>query len=315
MSIFFSFSPFIIDGKNVGAIFFTGRYKIDSSKVSFLIKEIVSFIFPKKIKTTLNINPIFKNPNNPPSNLFITPKEAKLAILVNTFPKRAMATIISTKVIAKAANDTYSVFQVTYSLKKFELRCEKWIAPYTPPTNAAREATSTNKPFIKPLTNPKSKKEAIIISKIFIKLIFSNLHIFFHNFKLSIVSLQDVKIESMQKINTLKEKWDVLVAKLTHQFADGDKLSMDGIIYLIGVQELGQSHREYKKEEKLNLMHIAICKLLEPYGYYEFDYFDTDHWPHYKTLTALPNLKPGEQTVLMKEAIVNYFDEIDYFKN
>ena len=54
----------------------------------------------------------------------------------------------------------------------------------------------------------------------------------------------------MSKIITLKEKWDLLVNKLTNQFADGDELNMDGIIYLIGVQELGKSHKEYKKDDK-----------------------------------------------------------------
>lgn len=119
----------------------------------------------------------------------------------------------------------------------------------------------------------------------------------------------------MTKENTLKEKWSLLVSKLSEDFADGDELNVDGIIYLIGVQELGQGHRAFKKDEKMNLMHIAICKLLEPYGYYEFDYFDEDGWPHYKILTDLPNLKPGEQTVLMKEAIVAYFENIAYFKS
>lgn len=118
----------------------------------------------------------------------------------------------------------------------------------------------------------------------------------------------------MTKVENLKEKWDFLVNSLTNQFSDGDTLNIDSIIYLIGVQELGQGQRKFKKDEKVNLMHIAICKLLEPYGYYEFDYFDEDGWPHYKTLTELPNLKPGEQTVLMKEAIVNYFEAIDFFK-
>ena len=117
----------------------------------------------------------------------------------------------------------------------------------------------------------------------------------------------------MEKDTTLKEKWDFLVSELTNQFSDGDTLNIDGIIYLIGVQELGQGKRRFKKDEKVNLMHIAICKLLEPYGYYEFDYFDDDGWPHYKTLTELPTLKPGEQTVLMKEAIVSYFDNSGYF--
>jgi len=118
----------------------------------------------------------------------------------------------------------------------------------------------------------------------------------------------------MIKNDSLKEKWDFLVKQLTNQFAEGDDLNLDGIIYLIGVQELGQGNRKFKKDEKLNLMHIAICKLLESYGYYEFDFFDEDGWPHYKTLTELPNLKAGEQTLLMKEAIVNYFDELDYFR-
>jgi len=117
----------------------------------------------------------------------------------------------------------------------------------------------------------------------------------------------------MIKNDSLKEKWSFLVKELTNQFAAGEELNLDGIIYLIGVQELGQGNRKFKKDEKLNLMHIAICKLLESYGYYEFDFFDEDGWPHYKTLTELPNLKPGEQTLLMKEAIVTYFDELDYF--
>jgi hypothetical protein len=110
----------------------------------------------------------------------------------------------------------------------------------------------------------------------------------------------------------LKERWELVVEKLSTQFADGDRLDLDAIIYLIGVQELGQLHRSFKKDQKLDLMHIAICKLLEPYGFYEFDYIDEDGWPHYKVKAQLPFLKAGEQSVLMKEAIVNYFVETRY---
>ena len=118
----------------------------------------------------------------------------------------------------------------------------------------------------------------------------------------------------MKENTSLKEKWDALVLSLSKQFADGDTLNLDAIIYLIGIQELGQGHRKFKKDEKVNLMHIAICKLLEPYGYYEFDFFDNDGWPHYNTKTELPNLKPGEQSVLMKEAIVSYFEALNFIK-
>ena len=107
----------------------------------------------------------------------------------------------------------------------------------------------------------------------------------------------------------LKERWEQLVNILSNQFSKGEDLDLDAIIYLIGVQELGKVHQSFKKDEKLNLMHIAICRLLEPYGFYEFEYFDEDGWPHYRVKEELPPLKAGEQSVLMKEAIVNYFLE------
>lgn len=116
----------------------------------------------------------------------------------------------------------------------------------------------------------------------------------------------------MSRDDLLKVRWDNLVQKLSQQFADGEVLDLDAIIYLIGVQELGQLHKKFKKDQKVDLMHIAICRLLEPYGYYEFDYIDNEGWPHYNLKEALPTLKAGEQSVLMKEAIVNYFVEADY---
>ncbi|TNJ46998.1 hypothetical protein KFZ70_05700 [Tamlana fucoidanivorans] len=118
----------------------------------------------------------------------------------------------------------------------------------------------------------------------------------------------------MSRDEQLKARWELVVAKLSAQFSDGDTLDLDAIIYLIGVQELGQLHRTFKKDQKLDLMHIAICKLLAPYGYYELDFVDDDGWPHYTPLETLPHLKAGEQSILMKEAIVNYFLETEYIQ-
>ncbi len=117
----------------------------------------------------------------------------------------------------------------------------------------------------------------------------------------------------MARDELLKNRWEFLVDRLSSHFADGDPIDLDGIIYLVGIQELGQYHRSFKKDEKVHLMHIAICRLLEPYGYYQFEYFDDEGWPHYSIREQLPPLKAGEQSVLMKEAIVNYFLEKDYF--
>lgn len=118
----------------------------------------------------------------------------------------------------------------------------------------------------------------------------------------------------MARDEQLKQRWELLETKLSNQFADGVTLDLEEIIYLVGLQELGQIHRKFKKDEKIDLMHIAICRLLEPYGYYSFDFFDKDGWPHYKLEQNLPPLRAGEQSLLMKEAIVHYFIENKYIQ-
>ncbi len=110
----------------------------------------------------------------------------------------------------------------------------------------------------------------------------------------------------------LKTKWNNLKTKLSVDFSDNEIIDLDSIIFLIGLQELGQFQKRFNKQKKLEVIHIAVCKLLSDYGYYEFDHKDNDGWPHYKLIKKLPNLKAGEQTILMKKAIINYFVKSNY---
>ena len=110
----------------------------------------------------------------------------------------------------------------------------------------------------------------------------------------------------------LKTKWNNLKTKLSVDFSDNEIINLDSIIFLIGIQELGQFQKRFNKQKKLEVIHIAVCKLLSDYGYYEYDYTDNDGWPHYKLIKKLPNLKAGEQTILMKKAIINYFMKSNY---
>ena len=112
----------------------------------------------------------------------------------------------------------------------------------------------------------------------------------------------------MARDEKTKLQWQEIQKNISEKFGGGETLDLDAIIYLIGVQELGKGYQKFSKDEKLNIMHIAICKLLEPFGFYEFDFFDEDGWPHYKSIDELPALKAGEQSVLMKEAVVLYFE-------
>ncbi len=107
----------------------------------------------------------------------------------------------------------------------------------------------------------------------------------------------------------LKERWQTLVSLLTERFSETETIDIEGILYLIGIQELGQIHNSFKKDDNVDIIHIGICSVLEPFGYYEFDYFDDEGWPHFKLVEELPPLKPGEQSVLMKDAVVHYFIE------
>ena len=113
--------------------------------------------------------------------------------------------------------------------------------------------------------------------------------------------------KSLSRNEELKDRWENLVIILSNKFSDGKPLDVEDILYLVGLQELGQIHRKMKKDDNVNLIHIGICSVLEPYGYYRFDYYDECGWPHFELLEPLPYLKPGEQTILMKDALVTYF--------
>ncbi|MEO6883001.1 MAG: hypothetical protein ABI199_03140 [Bacteroidia bacterium] len=104
----------------------------------------------------------------------------------------------------------------------------------------------------------------------------------------------------------LEIEWKKVVKLLSPAF--GEDLDMQGILFLIGVQELGKGKKTFSKDKKLDLLHIAICTLLAPYGYYEFEGRDADDWPHWKFNEQLPPLKPGEQLALIKRAVIDYFN-------
>lgn len=103
----------------------------------------------------------------------------------------------------------------------------------------------------------------------------------------------------------LENNFKEVLKNLSGQF--GDDIDIQGVLFLIGVQELGKGPVKLSKNGKLDVMHIAICTLLEPYGFYEFEGNDEDGWPHWKINSKLPSLKPGQQLQLMKQAIVDYF--------
>lgn len=104
-----------------------------------------------------------------------------------------------------------------------------------------------------------------------------------------------------------EQKWKVVNQMLEERF--GKTPNMEAILFLIGIQELNTPQYSFKKEQKEDLMHIAMCTLLSADGYYAFDYHDEDGWPHFKELKAPPGMNLEAQEDFLKIHVIHYFEK------
>lgn len=106
----------------------------------------------------------------------------------------------------------------------------------------------------------------------------------------------------------LEIKWQQLLKSVEQMIGKKPK-DLNGLLFLIGVQELGKGYQHFSKEEKQDLMHIAICKVLSLSGFYELEGTDEDGWPHWKLVKKLPHFDLLEQEKLLKMHIIDYFNQ------
>ena len=102
--------------------------------------------------------------------------------------------------------------------------------------------------------------------------------------------------------------WAALLASMETMIGRKPK-DLNEVLYLIGIQELGQGVKHFSKEEKQDLMHIAICKVLSLAGYYELEGLDAQGWPHWKLIIKLPHFDLLEQEKLLKMHVIEYFEK------
>lgn len=113
----------------------------------------------------------------------------------------------------------------------------------------------------------------------------------------------------MYKRDLSNEKaWQSLLDHLEGVIGKRPK-DLNAVLFLIGTQELGHGIKEFTKEEKQDLMHIAICKVLSYSGFYELEGLDEDGWPHWKLSKTLPHFDLLEQEKLLKTHILEYFEK------
>jgi hypothetical protein len=107
----------------------------------------------------------------------------------------------------------------------------------------------------------------------------------------------------------LQSRWWNLEAKLVERF--GKKPDLETILFLVGIQEFGQIKPKFTKEQKQDLMHVAVCSLLSKSGYYEYKGIDKDGWPQFDQLKPMPDMNAFEQENFIKDHVLLYFEEND----
>ncbi|MFI5130524.1 MAG: hypothetical protein ACHQFX_11055 [Chitinophagales bacterium] len=110
----------------------------------------------------------------------------------------------------------------------------------------------------------------------------------------------------MQVKDDLQTRWWNLEANLVERF--NKKPDLETILFLIGIQEFGQIKEKFTKEQKQDLMHVAVCSLLAQSGYYEIEGVDAEGWPHFKQLKTMPEMDTITQENFLKDHILLYFE-------
>ena len=105
-------------------------------------------------------------------------------------------------------------------------------------------------------------------------------------------------------MDDLEKNWSLLITKLEKQF--NEDFNLKGVLCLIGIQELNFGLKKYERHEKMDVIHVAVCKVLSPFGFYQFNKIDEDGWPHYKEIKAIKSLNEKDQEELIKLAILKY---------
>jgi hypothetical protein len=104
----------------------------------------------------------------------------------------------------------------------------------------------------------------------------------------------------------IQSYWKQIQEQLESRF--GQKPDMNGVLFIIGIRELGQlPEKKFSKEEKVSLMHIAVCKVLSYSGYYELTGMDQDGWPIWENRIPLPFVSVFEQETMLRRHVVEYF--------
>jgi sensor domain CHASE-containing protein len=106
-------------------------------------------------------------------------------------------------------------------------------------------------------------------------------------------------------ISEINQHWNDILQFVEDNF--GSKPDLNKLLLLIGIREIGEVREKFEKEEKVQLMHIAVCRVLSPGGYYVINGKDENGWPNWEKVKDVPYLDVFEQETFLRQHIVEYF--------
>src|SRR3954469_14407833 len=116
---------------------------------------------------------------------------------------------------------------------------------------------------------------------------------------------QTLPLRLMNVSDDLQQRWWTLEAKMVERF--GKKPDLEAVLFLIGMQETGFVQEKITKEQKQDLMHVAVCTVLGQSGYYIVEGKDGDGWPHFRQVKELPEMHLHDQENFIKDHVLLYF--------
>ena len=109
----------------------------------------------------------------------------------------------------------------------------------------------------------------------------------------------------------MTDKWGKVESYIQQKF--NKKPDINAVLFLIGIRELGLLKTKFNKEEKTELLHIALCKVLSYSGYYKQEGVDERGWQQWKSVKKIPSIPLNEQEKLIKQNIIEYFEKENIF--
>ena len=105
------------------------------------------------------------------------------------------------------------------------------------------------------------------------------------------------------------EKLQAIAARLAGFFSPDSPVDIAEMLFVVGLQTFGRPCGNLSREDKMALMHIGTCAVLEPYGYYRMTGRDADGYPQYELLRPV-EARAAADGQLLKEALVKYFADL-----